>query len=249
MAAILSRPQCVKDYTCIYDIYHEICTTYHYSDVTMGSMTSQITSLTIVYSAVYADADQRKHQSSASLVIVRGIHRRPVNSPHKWPVTRKMFPFDDVIMFVVLCVCGYIVSIIWLMFVHIFQDCLSGVSAVIEPRTVDYLWMQSNSTHVERTQKNANHAHICRDEMQSIVGEDNFYFHNFPTRIISRDVSVDPSFVDWPIRYLTKQIPPNEWACMYWLNFVISKVICKHTYVFTKRLISSGKGDNTIESY
>ena len=44
-------------------------------------------------------AHQRKHQSSASLAFVRGIHRRPVNSPHKWPVTRKMFPFDDVIMF------------------------------------------------------------------------------------------------------------------------------------------------------
>ena len=43
-------------------------------------------------------ADQRKHQSSASLAFVRGIHWRPVNSPHKWPVTRKMFPFDDVIM-------------------------------------------------------------------------------------------------------------------------------------------------------
>ena len=42
--------------------------------------------------------DQRKHQSSASLAFVRGIHRGPVNSPHKWPVTRKMFPFDDVIM-------------------------------------------------------------------------------------------------------------------------------------------------------
>ena len=41
---------------------------------------------------------QRKHQSSASLAFVRGIHRVPVNSPHKWPVTRKMFPFDDVIM-------------------------------------------------------------------------------------------------------------------------------------------------------
>ena len=40
----------------------------------------------------------RKHQSSASLAFVRGIHRGPVNSPHKWPVTRKMFPFDDVIM-------------------------------------------------------------------------------------------------------------------------------------------------------
>ena len=39
-----------------------------------------------------------KHQSSASLAFVRGIHRSPVNSPHKWPVTRKMFPFDDVIM-------------------------------------------------------------------------------------------------------------------------------------------------------
>ena len=58
----------------------------------------QITSLTIVYSIVYSDADQRKHQSSAPLAFVRGIHRGPVNSPHKWPVTRKMFPFDDVIM-------------------------------------------------------------------------------------------------------------------------------------------------------
>ena len=64
----------------------------------MDSIPSQITSLTIVYSAVYSGADQRKHQSSASLAFVRGIHRGPVNSPHKWPVTRKMFPFDDVIM-------------------------------------------------------------------------------------------------------------------------------------------------------
>ena len=64
----------------------------------MGKIASQITSLTIVYSAVYSDADQRKHQSSASLAFVPGIHRGPVNSPHKWPVTRKMFPFDDVIM-------------------------------------------------------------------------------------------------------------------------------------------------------
>ena len=70
----------------------------HYHDVTMGTMASQITSLTIVYSSVFSDADQRKHQSSASLAFVRGIHRRPVNSPHKGPVTRKMFPFDDVIM-------------------------------------------------------------------------------------------------------------------------------------------------------
>ena len=43
-------------------------------------------------------ADQRKHQSSASLAFVRGIHRSPVNSPHKEPVARKMFPFDYVII-------------------------------------------------------------------------------------------------------------------------------------------------------
>ena len=64
----------------------------------MGTKASQITSRTIVYSTVYSDADQGKHQSSASLAFVQGIHRGPVNSPHKWPVTRKMFPFDDVIM-------------------------------------------------------------------------------------------------------------------------------------------------------
>ena len=65
----------------------------------MGTITSQITSIAIVYSTVYSGADQRKHQSSVSLVFVRGIHRGPVNFPHKWSVTRKMFPFDDVIMF------------------------------------------------------------------------------------------------------------------------------------------------------
>ena len=64
----------------------------------MGPMASQMTSLTIVYTAIYSGADQRKHQSSVSLAFLRGIHRGPVNSPHKWPITEKMFPFDDVIM-------------------------------------------------------------------------------------------------------------------------------------------------------
>ena len=59
----------------------------------MGAIASQITSFTIVYSTVHSGLDQRKHQSSESLAFVW-----PVNSPHKWPVTRKMFPFDDVIM-------------------------------------------------------------------------------------------------------------------------------------------------------
>ena len=72
----------------------------HYSDVTMVKTASQITSLTIVYSTVYSGVDQRKYQSSAPLAFVGGIHRLPVNSPHKHkgPVTQEMFPFDDVIM-------------------------------------------------------------------------------------------------------------------------------------------------------
>ena len=64
----------------------------------MSGMASQITNLTIVYWTVYSGADQRKHESFASLAFVRGIHRWPVNSPHKGPVTRKMFPFDYVII-------------------------------------------------------------------------------------------------------------------------------------------------------
>ena len=72
--------------------------TWHYNDVIMSAMVSQITSLTIIYSTVYSVADQRKHQSPASRAFVRGVHRWSANSPQKGPVTRKMFPFDDVIM-------------------------------------------------------------------------------------------------------------------------------------------------------
>ena len=64
----------------------------------MSAMTSQITSLSTIYSTVYSVADQIKHQSSVSLAFAREIHRWPVTSPHKGPVTRKMLPFDDVIM-------------------------------------------------------------------------------------------------------------------------------------------------------
>ena len=100
-------------------VFLHVCTLWnvHYGDVIMDAIASQITSLTIVYSIVYSDADQRKHQSSASLAFVRGIHGGPVNSPHKWPVTRKMFPFDDVIMY---C------------FWHIRTDNIVGASGIIE---------------------------------------------------------------------------------------------------------------------
>ena len=72
--------------------------TYH-SDVIMGAMASEIiTGGSTACSTVCSGADQRKRQSSASLAFVKGIHRWPVNNPHKGPITRKMFPFDDVKM-------------------------------------------------------------------------------------------------------------------------------------------------------
>ena len=70
----------------------------YYCEVIMSVMVSQITSVFIVCSIVCSCADQRKYQSSASLAFVWGIHRWPVNSPHKWPVTRKTLPFDDAIV-------------------------------------------------------------------------------------------------------------------------------------------------------
>ena len=63
----------------------------------MGEIASQITSFMIVYSTVYAGANQRKHQSPAPLAFVWGTHRGLVISPYKWPVTVKMFQYDDVI--------------------------------------------------------------------------------------------------------------------------------------------------------
>ena len=105
---------------------------YHYNDIILGAIASQITSLTIVYSTVYSDADHRKHQSPASLAFVRGIHRWPANFPHKGPVT-----FDDVIMVLLIWIsywtkwvtvtyriaiimsCSVIAPIIWVIFVAI----------------------------------------------------------------------------------------------------------------------------------
>ena len=72
---------------------------YHYDDVMVSAMPSQITTLTIVHSTVYPGADQRKHpRCSAPMAFLPGIHRWPMISTHKGPVPRKMFPCDDVIM-------------------------------------------------------------------------------------------------------------------------------------------------------
>ena len=68
----------------------------------MSVMASLIAGISIVYSTVCSGADQRKYESSLLLAFVREIHRWPVNSQRKGPVTRKMFPFDDIIMVIYL---------------------------------------------------------------------------------------------------------------------------------------------------
>ena len=83
---------------CYLKISFAITFQWHYNNVVMSEMVTQITSVSIAWSTISSGAHQRKHQSYASLAFVRGIHRWPANSPHKRPVTRKMFPLDDVIM-------------------------------------------------------------------------------------------------------------------------------------------------------
>ena len=71
----------------------------HNSSSIMSVMASQITGVSIVCSTVCSSTDQRKHQSSASLAFVRGIHRWPVDSPHQGAVTPKRVLFDAIMMF------------------------------------------------------------------------------------------------------------------------------------------------------
>ena len=125
-----------------------------YSDVITGAMVSQIASLTIVYSTVYSGADQRKHQSSASLALVWAIHRWLVNSPHKWPVTRKMFPFDDIIMNMSeydIWVRGYISYLI-----NKPRNLIRAVAALNRICNLEPMWMIAIKYLVTKTTLNAN---------------------------------------------------------------------------------------------
>ena len=63
--------------------YKREVTEKHYNGVKMDAIATKISSFASVYSAVYLGADQRKHQSSASLAFMSGIHRRPVSSRTK----------------------------------------------------------------------------------------------------------------------------------------------------------------------
>ena len=87
----------------------------HYNDVIMGTITCPITSLTIVFSTVYSAADQRKHQNSASQAFVREITGTG-EFPAQMPVTRKMFPFDDVIMYQMEHTYGFVCLVLVLLY-------------------------------------------------------------------------------------------------------------------------------------
>ena len=139
-------------------------------------------------STVYSDANQRKHQSSASLAFVRGIHRGPVNSPRKWPVTRKMSPFDDVIICShilyhrivnLLCTCY-----VWIwIFLISFDDCGSisiydfiGITAwiciniCIKSHYVTWLWIY-NHLH----QNNVEWIYFSLPSHRPVYKRDRFY--------------------------------------------------------------------------
>ena len=92
----------------------------------MTTMASQITCLTVVYSIVYLDADQRKHQSSASLAFVKGIHQGPVNSPHKGTVTRKN------------------VSIWWRHYVYTYRGLQEGPVNLLHPSSLRFVLKENN---------------------------------------------------------------------------------------------------------
>ena len=70
----------------------------HYNDAIMGRWRLKSPAGPVFTHPFIRAQTKEKHQSSALLAFVWGIHPGPANSPHKWPVTRKMFPFDDVIM-------------------------------------------------------------------------------------------------------------------------------------------------------
>ena len=146
----------------------------HYNDVIMTTIAPQITSLTVVYSTVYWDANQRKHQSSASLAFVRGIHRGPVNSPHKGPVTRKMFPFDDVIMCFVsqivthmsqkydthtdLCISRFYTWYVFLpLFIHFYRICFPLKSLTL----YCHLRYQNDSVKIQRDLRDLSWLIMC----------------------------------------------------------------------------------------
>ena len=102
-----------------------------------GNLASQITGVSIVCPVVCSDADYRKHQSSASLALVRGIHRSAGNqqvtgrSPHKGPITRKSFHLVTALCFLIFRIQGHACQ--WHK-AHLVDKSVSRVIATDPPR-------------------------------------------------------------------------------------------------------------------
>ena len=158
-------------------------------------MASQITGVSIVYSTVCSGEDHRKHQNPASLAFVRGIHRWPMNSPHKGPVTRKRFPFDNAIIGVVYPLRCYI---------HRTGKYIAQSVFLREPATIGSLWLENDLDENEL-------------EFKSHMGK-----LKENVRVISNEINGNPWDMNiciahsshWKI-YRTKRLPKG--TSDYWL--------------------------------
>ena len=113
----------------------------------MSATTSQITGVSIVCSTVGSGADQRKHQSSASLTFVRGIQRWPVNSSHKRPVkTQKTFHLMTSWLEILVCA-DEIDAASTPQFDGLLQDCNISVANALE---ILQSWTEPSSWYVNK---------------------------------------------------------------------------------------------------
>ena len=110
-----------------------------------GAIVSQINGVSIACSTLCSGADQRKHQSSASLASVTEIHRWPVDSPHKEPVARKMFPLDDVIMNYGGVIWCRINSLFWLATHKTSTFLITGPFSGETPRHRRFPWQRASN--------------------------------------------------------------------------------------------------------
>ena len=131
----------------------------------MSMMASQITSLMIVYSTIYAGANQRKHQSSTSLAFVRGIHQWLVNSPHKGPVIWKIFLFDGVILHyntsqeicLLWCLVGFCFGLLSVNFTNSLQDFLMSLGQSCDCPNVNEANLEDMGKQLTQIHQEAHH--------------------------------------------------------------------------------------------
>ena len=148
----------------------------HYSGVIMGAMASKITTLMIVYSTVYSVADQSEHQSPASLAFVCGEF--PVNSPHKWPVTRKCFHLST-------SSCWWHGTIVYLIVFSYYWNLRITLARSAVPCTASVLYSVYYGAWVQwRPYTTLHWNNILPEKIPNI------HFNQIPTQIIETDIRI-----------------------------------------------------------